>query len=491
MKRGLITLAIILTLSSTALPDDLYKVAISSASQAYDLKNTGVEPLTRLSDGYLVLANENAAEKLKNTSLDFTLIASGVSKDQMAFDGLLNNDNARRYKVLFEQEGVRLLRVDGIAKAAADGQYGLIEIQNQNLTIEYTPSSQTTSLTVQLPDNLQDVIDSVNSDSLYSYVAALQGFPFRSVGTENNRLAREWIYDKFIEFGYDSVVVDTFTPYFYVGYNVVAYKIGTTYPDQHIVVGGHFDAVTASPGADDNGTGAAGVLEIARVLKDVETPTTFVFATFDAEEIGLYGSDYYADRALATNEQIVFMQNMDMLGYYQGYDQASLYYGAEDAYAVLWDQLGQAYCGISGVLSGISTRSDHYSFQRNGYDVCFCIEWNFGANPYYHEATDSIDYINFDYATRIVQASLATTYTVAHYPPPVTIIAFEDPGDGASAVVHWLPLDAAALDHLTLYYYPVSNPSLIDSVQLSPSDTTGTVTGLTDGLATPVLYRCL
>ncbi|MEW6412731.1 MAG: M28 family peptidase [Candidatus Zixiibacteriota bacterium] len=481
MNRVLAFLVIFFVLPGITFADDLYKVVVSSQSQAQALRSSGADPLVQISDGYLVLADEDASYRLRNSALDVRLIAGDVTKETLALDGLWDDTNARRFKVLFERDGVRLLQVDGLSKAVAGGQYGLIEISNENLTIEYTPASANTFLDITWPDDLQGVIDSVNTDSLYSYVWALQSYPFRSVGTENNRLARNWIYNKFVEFGYDSVVVDTFTTYFYTCYNVVAYKIGTTYPDQHVVVGGHFDAVSASPGADDNASGTAGVLEMARVLKDVDVPMTFVFAAFDAEEVGLYGSDYYADRAVAENEQIAFMMNMDMIGYYQGIDLVDLYYGAEAGYALLWDELGQTYTGLSGRFLGTSTRSDHYPFQRNGYDVCFCIEWGFTENPNYHTSHDSIDYVNFDYATRIVQTSLATTYTVAHYPPPLRIVDFEEPGDGSSAVVNWLNVNSPAVDHLTIYFYPLGSPQLIDSVQVSPLDTMYQVTGLLDG----------
>jgi aminopeptidase YwaD len=111
-------------------------------------------------------------------------------------------------------------------------------------------------------------------------------------------------------------------------FNVVATKLGTLYPERHIIVGAHHDGVSTSPAADDNGTGTAAVLEIARVLKDIPTDVSIVFITFDAEEYGLHGAWHYANTAVAEGEKIVFMFNMDMIGHLSNDTDAKLYHGA-------------------------------------------------------------------------------------------------------------------------------------------------------------------
>jgi len=96
---------------------------------------------------------------------------------------------------------------------------------------------------------------------------------------------------------------------------VVAVKVGSKYPARQIVVGGHYDGVAISPAADDNGSGTAGTLELARILKTVETDMTFIFIAFDGEEEGLYGSNHYSNMAAARGDDIVYMFNMDMIGF--------------------------------------------------------------------------------------------------------------------------------------------------------------------------------
>lgn len=69
-----------------------------------------------------------------------------------------------------------------------------------------------------------------------------------------------------------------------------------------------------APGADDNASGAAVVLEAARLLSSIQTPYTIIFALWDEEEIGLIGSANYARHAVQSGEQILGIVNMDMLG---------------------------------------------------------------------------------------------------------------------------------------------------------------------------------
>ncbi len=479
MKHGLLILAVLLTMSAPASAGDLYEVKLTGPADAQTLKNTGVEPLIWIEGGYLVLADENASARLRQSDLNYQLLASSINKEELALDSRFDDINSRQYRTLYEKQGIRLLQVGAIAKAAAGEPTGLVPLKNDRLTIEYYPSHRAPSCAVTAVADLDTLIDKVCPDSLYSYVAALQSYPYRWVGTANNLAARDWIFDKFQEFGYDSVVIDTFTQDYAGGYNVVAYKPGTVYPERQVVIGGHFDAVPASPGADDNGSGTAGVLEIARVFKDLESPITLIFIAFDSEEAGLNGSEHFASTASANGDRILFMQDMDMIGDWKNDQYATVHYGPEDAYAQLWNDLGQTYVGLTGVFSGGSARSDHYPFQQNGYDVCFCIEEDF--SDYYHSARDSIDYISVDYMTRMVQTSLATVFVASQGPEPTKIKSLVQVGDGQSVVVQWDPIECFNLNHYRVGYYRTDGQSGNQYVDIVPGNFSATVEGLTEG----------
>lgn len=97
--------------------------------------------------------------------------------------------------------------------------------------------------------------------------------------------------------------------------NVIADKPGTAGDGRVVVLGGHYDTVPNVPGANDNGSGIAAMLTIAREIADREYPFTVRFIAFGAEELGLHGSEYYVDQL--SDEEIdstVAMLNFDALG---------------------------------------------------------------------------------------------------------------------------------------------------------------------------------
>ena len=103
-------------------------------------------------------------------------------------------------------------------------------------------------------------------------------------------------------------------------HNIIAEVPGTTKPNEIIIIGAHFDAVTNSPGADDNGSGTAAVMEYARLFKDAKFDRTVRFVFFNLEEPGLIGSRKYAaaaKRAMnTTDKKVVAMVSIEMMGYY-------------------------------------------------------------------------------------------------------------------------------------------------------------------------------
>lgn len=104
-------------------------------------------------------------------------------------------------------------------------------------------------------------------------------------------------------------------------HNYVVEIKGSEKPDEVILVGAHFDAYLLAPGADDNATGVAALLELARVLRDRPLKRTVRLAFFNLEEVGLVGSRHHAaqwlaQRSAARDERIVLMLSLEMLGYF-------------------------------------------------------------------------------------------------------------------------------------------------------------------------------
>lgn len=393
---------------------DLYLVTLRGEADALTLSRLGVDPVLRDGNDFVVLAAPGCIENPDFVALSPRLLETSVSRRELAFDGALDGRNLGQYPVLHESGNVRLLKVDPSLMDRADASLSLTPVASRTVTISYEeeqPSIETI-LSASYAD-LDSIAALIRQDSVQSYLYRLQAFNGRVASTASNRAARDWINAKFRAFGYDSVFNDAFDPGIFGGtlcYNVVATKLGTRYPDIHVVVGAHHDGVSGSPAVDDNGTGTAGVLEIARVLHNIPTEVTIIFATFDAEEYGLYGSEFYADRAVATGEYILFMWNMDMIGHLPNTNKATLYHGTKTRAAQKWISIAGPLVGITGYMSGNSSGSDHFPFTQHGIEAAFLAEYNFSS--VYHSYRDSTSYINFDYATRMIKASVATIYAI-------------------------------------------------------------------------------
>lgn len=141
----------------------------------------------------------------------------------------------------------------------------------------------------------------------------------RVAGTPGEEQAARYIEDEFVELGYEPVVQEfdilrepgkglELT----ISENIIASKPGVS--EKEIIVGAHYDSVNTGEGADDNASGVAVMLQVAGQVVTEETPYTIRFVAFGAEEIGIQGSQYYADQM--SNEEIQnteLMINLDSL----------------------------------------------------------------------------------------------------------------------------------------------------------------------------------
>lgn len=409
MRLFLIVTLTSILFAGTVLGGDLYRVTVKSHDDAIVLSGTGADGVLREGNEFFVIADEDAEMKLRASGLEFEFIASDIEKSALAVDKRDDRQNVDEHELIYEEGSLRLLRVDFSEITDRSEYHELVPIRIRDMRFTYKEPLDPENISIRTDIDIDTIISRISQDSLNSYVAKLQSYGERVTGTTQNYQSGEWIKSKFEEFGYEDVFYDVFTALIYQEQttcrNVVAVKPGAPGNQLQIVVGAHRDAVPGSPGADDNGSGTAAVMEIARVMKNIETDLTIVFIAFDAEEQGLHGSWHYADEAAANGDSIVVMLNMDMIGYYQNNYDANLFYGPNPFFAQLWDDLANSNVNIDGHLAGNSRSSDHYPFQQNGYDVCYSHEYYFSS--VYHSPSDNMNYMNFNYMTRMTKATCA------------------------------------------------------------------------------------
>lgn len=200
-------------------------------------------------------------------------------------------------------------------------------------------------------------------------------------------------------------------------HNVIASKKPTNKKKDNgnvITVTSHHDSVPGAPGANDNASGTAMVLELARVFKNLPTDTEIRFITFGAEELGLIGSRHYvANLPQAELDRIAANFNLDMVG---SRDAGDLVVNTVDGQPNLVTELTQA---SSLRLNGEPTRlgrsgsSDHVPFAEAGIPAALFI--HSPLEPWYHTPQDTIDKISKEKLEDVAQIVSTAVYDYARF----------------------------------------------------------------------------
>jgi hypothetical protein len=287
---------------------------------------------------------------------------------------------------------------------------------------------------------LQGIIGDVNPDTLLTTLRVLTGEVGSTHGGQSDtivsrgyRMPGKTLAASFLERWFVGVGLPVRRDSFYTsvpsrsGTNILAEQQGIRFPLQKYILCAHYDATaedtrdSVAPGADDNATGVAAVLEATRLLSRYQTDYTVLYALWDCEEAGTVGSDAYAQAARARGDSILAVVNLDMLGTDTNDD--SLMYVAGGTARELADtvaQLCQLYqIGLKPALRfpGIQS-SDHASFIRQKYPAIMLTEFSpTDFSPVNHTSLDRIDRLNLDYFHRQTKLVVATIAFLAGVSP--------------------------------------------------------------------------
>jgi len=343
---------------------------------------------------------------------------------------------------------------------------------------------------LNLSDSVITIITStVNPDSVRFFIQSLQDFQTRFLLADTRDAVALWIKDQFLQMGFADVVIDSFQYQGTWQKNVVATLQGIYEPQVYNIVGGHHDSYSSgdpmvfAPGADDNASGTAAVLEIARVIKanNYQPESTIKFITFAAEEYGLWGSKDYAEKALISGMNIKIMINHDMISHsyypanqsdvdinrYSGYDDLrDLAFYCIENYSILSPS--------NGSLN--SAGSDSHSFWERGFPSVYFEESNF--SPFYHSPADTIGNYNMEYCAEVIKASCATLLLNIAMPSMIQNYKLVDAGTGNSLLLTYSPNNSPDFYNYKIH---VGNASGVYNTVLTTTDTVFTLVGLTEG----------
>lgn len=270
----------------------------------------------------------------------------------------------------------------------------------------------------------ETIVENMDMDILEANLQQHVDFGSKDPGTEALVNSFNWIKANYEEWGYEDISIDTFS---YSGnecYNLIITKTGTHYPNKYVIIDGHYDTRNG-PGANDNGTGTAIVMEIARMLKNIDTEYSVRFIHFSAEEVGLVGSNHYVDHVVvpeAHDIQLVF--NIDAVGGVNGMTNDIIVCERDEsspnsnnaASAAITDTLSnlmELYSTLSTEIS-YAYATDYVPFMEEGYVITGLYEYN--ETPYAHTPNDIIENMDLDYFKEVAKGSLgASLYFTGAY----------------------------------------------------------------------------
>lgn len=296
---------------------------------------------------------------------------------------------------------------------------------------------------------IEDLVAQVDSQLLRARLENIAGIRHYISNPDNLNRCRDTLEQAFLAYGLETYR-QNFPNLGTNGQNIIGDHWGQAQSSNVIIIGGHYDTVSDSPGADDNGTATAGVLEAARILAPYRFRKSLRFIGFDFEETGLDGSRYYVEH-LSGNEAIEGMLNMEMIGYYSdmpnsqdfppGFELvfpdaaaavqadnnrgnfitnvgpgfgSTLYNAFNTAAADYVPELRVIGLNVANpLLVPDLLRSDHGSFWEANIPALMLTDGADFRNPNYHEPSDTIGTLNFTFMANTVKAVIATAASMA------------------------------------------------------------------------------
>jgi Tol biopolymer transport system component len=324
----------------------------------------------------------------------------------------------------------------------------------------------------------------VSTSRIYTYEKALFDFDSKHISKPGNKQAGEYLFNAYRGFGYEPEY-QWFEPRGALGgksANIIATLPGTENPELVYVVSSHYDSNAAGPGADDDTSATAALLEAARVLARRPIPATVIFASFTGEESGLLGSREFVRRAQEAGVKIVGALNNDMIGW--GNDHR------------LDNTIRYSNAGIRDVqhaasfLTKLITYDARYFKATDAaayYEAYGDIVGGIGSypvlgNPHYHQSTDLLETVNHELVAETSKVTVASIMLLASSPSRVKDLKLER-YEGGSAALAWTASPEKSVSGYIVAWGP---PADSYKTQLRVPRSAATITGMKPGTVVSV-----
>ncbi|MBO4645164.1 MAG: M28 family peptidase [Bacteroidales bacterium] len=303
-------------------------------------------------------------------------------------------------------------------------------------------------------ERFEEMLPMMNADSLRQTVLDLQSFGTRfwlhehENGRVGNLRVAEYVASRLNAYGVQTSIDSSLQegnhwfggPYSSMIYNVQGVMEPDGPSDSIVIIGAHLDAIATQPsgsslmvlpncpGADDNASGIAVMIEMARIiqLSGLRPHHTIHFMAYDAEEYGLIGSVHDAWQRSERGDKVVLMINNDMVSYQPDDDWQLCLHWYSNALDILpvAAELCEQYTDItpfvpSDAENGNARASDSYAYSTYGFKAIFAIEKTFSLS--YHTDHDVADSNNYDYLSHVARYNWAMLYHYAFATPTTSI----------------------------------------------------------------------
>ncbi len=443
-----IILAILALSMMSATPAErlaIVNIATAGPSKLNSLKSlAGVSWWTEIGGSLLVSATPVGLVNVNRSGVETKILANEISADDLRL--IVAAHESKPLPVgtvtLVDEGRIRLVEGDSRAIAVLDQivgekspDFGVFPVKAGDVVLQLQSNQKPSlKLSSRQAAMMSDVAGKISRERWWGDVQKLAGWN-RHIAAAGNVQARDWIKSTLGAIPGMEVTIQEFKVQGRAAWNVVGILTGERLAQESgspgagdrglLIVGGHFDSTSertssAAPGAEDNASGAAGVIELARVMAATSHSHDIIFVAFSGEEQGLYGSAAFVDELPdSEKERIRGVLTMDMIAYAKGGNNGSLgvLIETESEHAAFARNFSDAAAAVTKLKVSTSYNpfgSDHVSFLDAGLPAILAIDADWNSYGNYHRSTDTPDKLTPELAHEILKMNAGALALLAN-----------------------------------------------------------------------------